>query len=148
MSATLNSDFSWFYNIVQSHTLVLGYGITTRPDPWNRLIEYSRSCASPQQFCNLYYGNTNQIKDLERYVKSQWNKYRLDEFSDKKLEWLDPKHKLNISDLEYLVESRIINYPYESIKKVKSKFLPFSIDNQGLFDDINLNSGKYLDDIT
>ena len=148
MSATLNSDFSWFYNIVQSHTLVLCYGITSRPDQWSRLMEYSRSCASPQQFCNLYYGNTNQIKDLERYVKSQWNKYRLDEFSDKKLEWLDPQYKIEISDLEKLVESRIVNYPYDTIKKVKNKFLPFSVDNQGLFDNINLESGKYLEDIT
>ena len=89
MLTTIHSDNGWFYNIIQAQTLVLGYGITSRADPWDRLMEYSRSCAAPQQFCNLYYGNIRQIRDLERYVKRQWNKFRLDEFSDEKLEWLD-----------------------------------------------------------
>jgi hypothetical protein len=111
-------------------------------------MEYSRTAASPQQFCNLYYGNTNQIKDLERYVKSQWNKYRLNEFSERNLEWLDPQHKINVSDLEKLVESRIVNYPYDTIKKVKKIYLPFSVDNQGLFDNIILQPEQYLEDIT
>lgn len=147
MSTIAHSEFAWFYNIVQAQVLVLGYGITTRSDPWDRLMEYSRSCASPQQFCNLYYGNVNQIKDLERYVKSQWNKYRLDEFSDKKLEWLDPQYKIEVPDLEKFVADRILNYPYDTIRKVKRDFLPFSVDNQGLFDTINLDPNKFLEDI-
>jgi len=148
MSIILPYDSAWFYNIVQAQTLTLGYGITIRPDPWDRVIEYSRACAAAQQFCNLYYGNINQIKDLERYVKTQWNKYRLDEFSDKKLEWLDPQHKIEVSDLEKLVADRIINYPYDTIRKVKKEFLPFSVDKQGLFDSIDLNPDKFLEDVT
>ena len=96
MLITVLSDYAWFYNIIQAQTLVLGYGITTREDPWDRVMEYSRSVAAKQQFCNLYYGKVSQIKDLERNVKTQWNKFRLDEFSDKKLEWLDPKWKIEL----------------------------------------------------
>lgn len=145
MSTTIHSNYGWFYNIIQSHTLVLGYGITSRQDPWERLMEYSRSCSAKQEFCNLYYGKISEIRDLERYVKKQWNKYRLDEFSDEKLEWLDPIHKIELIDLEILVANQIINYPYSSIKKVKKHFLPFSVDNQGLFDTININPDKFLE---
>jgi hypothetical protein len=147
MSTTILSDYSWFYNIIQAQTLVLGYGITTRADPWDRVMEYSRSCAAKQQFCNLYYGKTRQIIDLERYVKSQWNKYRLDEFSDRKLEWLDPKWKIEIIDLENFVADQIINYPYDTIRKVKKEFLPFSVDNQGIFQNINTNPDFFLEEV-
>jgi hypothetical protein len=148
MSTLTHSDNGWFYNIIQAQTLVLGYGITSRADPWDRLMEYSRSCAAPQQFCNLYYGNIRQIRDLERYVKRQWNKFRLDEFSDEKLEWLDPKYKIEVSDLEKFVADRVVNYPYDTIRKVKKEFVPFSVDSQGLFDLISLNPDKFLEDIT
>jgi hypothetical protein len=147
MSTTILSDYSWFYNIIQAQTLVLGYGITTRADPWDRLMEYSRSCAAKQQFCNLYYGKTRQIIDLERYVKSQWNKYRLDEFSDRKLEWLDPKWKIEVIDLENFVADQIINYPYDTIRKVKTEFLPFSVDNQGVFQNISTNPNFFLEEV-
>jgi hypothetical protein len=147
MSTTILSDYSWFYNIIQAQTLVLGYGITTRPDPWDRVMEYSRSCAAKQQFCNLYYGKTRQIQDLERYVKSQWNKYRLDEFSYKKLEWIDPKWKIELIDLENFVADQILNYPYDTIKKVKKEFLPFSVDNQGAFQNINTNPDFFLEEV-
>ncbi len=147
MSAIILSDYAWFYNIVQAQTLVLGYGITTREDPWDRLMEYSRSCAAKQQFCNLYYGKVSQIKDLERYVKTQWNKYRLDEFSDKKLEWLDPQWNIEVPDLENFVAERIINYPYDTIRKVKKQYLPFSVDNQGMFQNINTNPDMFLEQV-
>jgi hypothetical protein len=148
MSTTTHSDYGWFYNIVQAQTLILGYGITSRPDPWDRLMEYSRSCAAPQQFCNLYYGNMRQIRDLERYVKKQWNKFRLDEFSDEKLEWLDPKYKINIADLEVFVADRIVNYPYDTIRKVKRQYTPFSVDMQKTFELITTNPDKFLETIS
>lgn len=144
---TLPSENSWLYIIVQAQTLVLGYGITTREDPWDRLMEYSRSVAAPQQFCNLYYGKVSQIKDLERYVKSQWNKYRLDEFSDRKLEWLDPKWKIEVVDLENFVADQIINYPYDTIRKVKKEFMPFSVDNQGRFSNITTSPDMFLEEV-
>lgn len=147
MSINILSDTGWFYNIIQSHTIVVGYGITTRQDPWERLMEYSRSCASAQKFCNLYYGNVRQIRDLERYVKRQWNKYRLDEFSDEKLEWLDPKFNIDIEDLENFVAERILNYPYDTIRKIKKQFLPFSIYDQGLFNNISIDPDYFLEDV-
>ena len=88
-----------------------------------------------------------EIRDLERYVKKQWYRYRLDEFSDEKLEWLDPIHKIELIDLEILVAEQILNYPYLSIKKVKKEFTPFSVDNQGLFETIIINPNKFLEDV-
>jgi hypothetical protein len=146
MSLTTLSNYGWFYNIIQAQTLVLGYGITLRDLPVDRLLEYSNHAAAPQQFCNLYYGENHQIKDLERYVKNEWREYRL-ELSNEKLEWLDPVHGINLKDLENFVADRIINYPYDSIKKVKSKFLPFTINSPLLFSNINSNPDMFLEDV-
>lgn len=146
MSQTTLSDYGWFYNIIQAQTLVLGYGITLRDLPIDRLLEYSNHAAAPQQFCNLYYGAKHQIKDLERYVKSEWREYRL-ELSNEKLEWLDPVHGINVRDLENFVADRIINYPYDTIKRVKSNFLPFTINNSTLFSNINSNPDHFLEEV-
>ena len=83
----------------------------------------------------------------ERYVKTQWNKYRLDEFSDKKLEWLDPQWNIEVPDLENFVADRIINYPYDTIRKVKKEFMPFSVDNQGRFANINMTPDFFLEEV-
>ena len=146
MSVTTLSNHGWFYNIIQAQTLVLGYGITLRDLPVDRLLEYSNHVAAAQQFCNLYYGDVHQIKDLERYVKKQWAEYRL-ELSNDKLEWLDPVHRINLKDLENFVADRIINYPYDTIRKVKSKFLPFTINNPLLFSNINSNPYMFLEEV-
>jgi hypothetical protein len=146
MSATTLSNYGWFYNIIQAQTLVLGYGITLRELPIDRLLEYSNHAAAPQQFVNLYYGEGHQIKDLERYVKNEWREYRL-ELSNEKLEWLDPVHGINLSDLENFVADRIVNYPYDTIKKVKSKFLPFTINSPYLFSNIKSNPDFYLENV-
>ena len=146
MSPTTLSNYGWFYNIIQAQTLVLGYGITLRDLPVDRLLEYSNHAAAPQQFCNLYYGEAHQIKDLERYVKNEWREYRL-ELSNEKLEWLDPVHGINLKDLENFVADRIINYPYDTIRKVKSKYLPFTIHSPLLFSNINSNPDMFLEDV-
>lgn len=147
MSVTAHSDYGWFYNIIQAQTLVLGYGITSRFEPWERLIEYSRPVAAPQTFCNLYYGNMREIRDLERYVKNQWSKYRMDSFSNEKLEWLDPKWGINLIDLEDFVAEQIINYPYDTVKIVKKQFMPFTLDNAGLFSTIHTNPDFFLEEV-
>lgn len=139
LATNTHSDYGWFYNIIQAQTLVLGFGIIQRQDPWARLIEYSRPVHAPQQFCNLYYGKYSQIRDLERYVKNQWKQKLSDLFSDEKLEWFDPKWKVELVDLEKFVEQQILDYPYDTIKKVKKQFLPFTLNDQGLFDNININ---------
>lgn len=146
MSETTLSNYGWFYNIVQAQTLVLGYGITLRDQPVDRLLEYSNHAAAAQQFINLYYGDVHQIKALERYVKKQWSEYRL-ELSNEKLEWLDPKWGINLKDLEDMVADRIVNNPYDTIRKVKSKFLPYTINHPNLFDNINSNPDYFLEEV-
>ena len=142
----MNSDYGWFYNIIQAQTLVLGYGITLRELPIDRLLEYSNAVAAPQSFVNLYYGQKHQIKDLERYVKTEWSEYRL-ELSNDKLEWLDPKWKINLRDLEVFVADRIVNYPYDTIKRVKAKFVPYTINNPNLFLTVQSNPDYFLEEV-
>ena len=147
MSTTIPSDYGWFYIIVQAQTLVLGYGITSRPDPVDRLLEYSRSVAAPQTFITLYHGRMKQIRDLERYVKNEWKEYRLELFSNEKLEWLDPKYKIDVPDLRKFIEQRIVGYPYATIKVVKKQLMPLTIDRGGFFDSISVDPNRFLEDI-
>lgn len=144
---SIPSDCGWFYNIIQAQTLVLGFGILSRDDPYDRLIEYSRPVHARQQFCNLYYGKYSEIRNLERYVKNQWKEKLSDLFSDEKLEWFDPDAKVELRDLEIFVETAIVEYPYDTIKKVKRKFIPFTLDNQGLFKNIDLNPDFFLEEV-
>jgi hypothetical protein len=144
---TIPSDYGWFYNIIQAQTLVLGFGISSRNDPYDRLIEYSRPVHAAQQFCNLYYGKYSEIRNLERYVKNQWKEKLSDLFSDEKMEWFDPEWKIELSDLEKFVETAIIEYPYDTIRKVKKQFIPFTLDNQDLFKNIRINPDYFLENI-
>jgi hypothetical protein len=142
------SDYGWFYIIVQAQTLALGYGITFRPQPIERLLEYARHVCAHQSFSILYYGKKSQIKDLERYVKSEWVEFRSDLFSDKKLEWLDPIYKKEIWELEELIHERIVNYPYHTIKRVKQKFMPLTTANRiEQFSNITTNPDFYLEQV-
>ena len=143
----LPSDNSWLYIIVQAQTLVLGYGITTRADPADRLLEYSRPVAAPQTFVDLYYGQTEQITALESFIKTEWARFRMKLFSDKKLEWLDPKHNIDIEDLQHFIANVVVNYPYDTVKKVKPQFLPYTIENANLFAAIDAVPEKFLDEI-
>jgi hypothetical protein len=143
----VNFDCGWFYNIIQAQTLVLGYGISLRSNPQERLLEYSNAAAASQSFINLYYGNKHQIKDLEVYVKTEWKEQRLS-LSTTKLEWLDPKWGLNVSDLEHLVHDRIVKYPYDTIRRVKAKFMPYSSnDTTNLFSTIQSNPDFFLEEV-
>ena len=144
---TLPSDNSWLYVIVQAQTLVLGYGITTRDDPAERLLEYSRPVAAPQTFVDLYYGQTEQVTALESFIKSEWGRFRMKLFSDKRLEWLDPKYNIDVEDLQHFIANAIINYPFGTIKKIKPQFLPFMIEHAGLFSAIDSNPTHFLDEI-
>jgi hypothetical protein len=145
MSQTILSDYGWFYIIVQAQTLVLGYGITVRADPVERLLEYTKPVCAPQTFHTLYYGKIRQIRDLENYVKNEWRYYRNENFSDRKLEWLAPKHKINISDLEKLIEKRIVEYPYDTIRRIKRNLMPLTIYKSGFFDSIIVDPNRFLD---
>ena len=144
---SIPSDYGWFYNIIQAQSLVLGFGISSRDDPYDRLIEYSRPVHAAQQFCNLYYGKYSEIRNLERYIKNQWKEKLSDLFSDEKMEWFDPEWKIELSDLEKFVETSIIEYPYDTIRKVKKQFIPFTLDNQGLFKNIRTNPDYFLEQI-
>ena len=137
----------WFYIIKTSHNDILGFGITAHLS--KRLVDgYCNPSAAKQQFTKLYYGENLHINQLEKYVKRMYSSKRLN-FTNtrtRKLEWIDPKHNTPIEDLIDMVEDRIVGYPLP-IKRIKSKFLPYTIDNPDVFRTISENPNLFLENI-
>jgi hypothetical protein len=137
----------WFYIIKTSHNDILGFGITAHLS--KRLVDgYCNPSAAKQQFTKLYYGENLHINQLEKYVKRMYSSKRLN-FTNtrtRKLEWIDPKHNIPIEDLIDMVEDRIVGYPLP-IKRVRSKFLPYTIDNPDVFKTISENPNLFLENI-
>ena len=137
----------WFYIIKTSHNNTLGFGITIHLP--KRLVDgYCNPSAAKQQFSKLYYGENLHINQLEKYIKRVYNKQRLN-FTNtrtRKLEWIDPKHNITIEELIEIVEDRIQGYPLP-IKRIKNKFLPFTIDNTDIFKTIDENPDLFLEQV-
>jgi hypothetical protein len=137
----------WFYVIKTSHNDTLGFGITIHLS--KRLVDgYCNPSAAKQQFSKLYYGENLHINQLEKYIKQVYSSKRLN-FTNtrtRKLEWIDPKYDISIDDLIDTVEDRISGYPLP-IKRIKDKFLPYTLDNPDIFKTINENPDLFLEQI-
>lgn len=137
----------WFYVIKTSHNDTLGFGITIHLS--KRLVDgYCNPSAAKQQFSKLYYGENLHINQLEKYIKQVYSSKRLN-FTNtrtRKLEWIDPKYDILIDDLIDTVEDRISGYPLP-IKRIKDKFLPYTLDNPDIFKTINENPDLFLEQI-
>ena len=137
----------WFYVIKTSHNDTLGFGITIHLS--KRLVDgYCNPSAAKQQFSKLYYGENLHINQLEKYIKQVYSSKRLN-FTNtrtRKLEWIDPKNNVSIEDLIDTVEDRILGYPLP-IKRIKDKFLPYTLDNPDIFKTINENPDLFLEQL-
>jgi predicted GIY-YIG superfamily endonuclease len=137
----------WFYIIKTSHNDTLGFGITTHLA--KRLVDgYCNPSAAKQEFALLYYGENLHINQLEKYVKRYYFKQRLN-FTNtrtRKLEWIDPIHKVSMQDLVDVVEDRITGFPLP-IKRIRKKFLPFTIEKSSIFDTMSDNSDLFLEQV-
>jgi hypothetical protein len=137
----------WFYVIKTSHNDTLGFGITIHLS--KRLVDgYCNPSAAKQQFSKLYYGENLHINQLEKYIKQVYSNKRLN-FTNtrtRKLEWIDPKNDISIEDLIDTVEDRILGYPLP-IKRIRDKFLPYTLDNPDIFKTINENPDLFLEQI-
>lgn len=135
----------WFYVIKTSHNDTLGFGITIHLS--KRLVDgYCNPSAAKQQFSKLYYGENLHINQLEKYIKQVYSNKRLN-FTNtrtRKLEWIDPKNDISIEDLIDTVEDRILGYPLP-IKRIRDKFLPYTLDNPDIFKTINENPDLFLE---
>lgn len=137
----------WFYVIKTSHNDTLGFGITIHLS--KRLVDgYCNPSAAKQQFSKLYYGENLHINQLEKYIKQVYSSKRLN-FTNtrtRKLEWIDPKNDISIEDLIDTVEDRILGYPLP-IKRIRDKFLPYTLDNPDIFKTINENPDLFLEQL-
>ena len=137
----------WFYVIKTSHNDTLGFGITIHLS--KRLVDgYCNPSAAKQQFLKLYYGENLHINQLEKYIKQVYSSKRLN-FTNtrtRKLEWIDPKYDISIEDLIDTVEDRISGYPLP-IKRIRDKFLPYTLDNPDIFKTINENPDLFLEQL-
>ena len=137
----------WFYVIKTSHNDTLGFGITIHLS--KRLVDgYCNPSAAKQQFSKLYYGENLHINQLEKYIKQVYSNKRLN-FTNtrtRKLEWIDPKYDISIEDLIDTVEDRISGYPLP-IKRIRDKFLPYTLDNPDIFKTINENPDLFLEQL-
>lgn len=137
----------WFYVIKTSHNDTLGFGITIHLS--KRLVDgYCNPSAAKQQFSKLYYGENLHINQLEKYIKQVYSSKRLN-FTNtrtRKLEWIDPKYDISIEDLIDNIEDRISGYPLP-IKRIRDKFLPYTLDNPDIFKTINENPDLFLEQL-
>lgn len=138
----LESKCGWFYVIQLQHNGKWGFGITLNSD--SRLRKgYCNPSAEKQVFCHLYYGNYSQITALERHLKNEWKDKMLVLFDDK-LEWIDPKNKINGDDITAFVEERC-KAIYPEIYRIKKEYLPFSPSK--VFKDIKDDPDKFLEQL-
>ena len=127
----------WFYILKLRHNDIWGFGITSSKNIKNYLQKrYINPGANKDQvFDNLYYGKLSQIRSLESHLKNEWGDKLLVLFTDK-LEWFDPQHNINGSQIVDFIETRCKN-TYSDIYRVKQEYLPFSPSNtlKGINDD-------------
>ena len=136
----LSKKCGWFYVIQLAHNGKLGFGITLNNE--SRLRKgYCNPSAEKQVFCHLYYGDYNQIISLERHLKNQMKDKMLILFNEK-LEWFDPKHKIDGNQITNFVNKRCMD-KYPEIYRVTKQHLPFSPCN--VFKNIKDEPEKYLE---
>lgn len=126
---------------------LLGYGITINPK--KRSKQYSDHSGTEQEFCNLYYGKTIQIKALESIIK-QRVAGKTHKIYGEPVEWISPKSKMSINDLIKLVNNTIKEENLD-IYAIKDDYLPFSnLDHHRKITvrELNANPSLYLEKIT
>lgn len=135
----------WFYILQLRHNGIWGFGITSNKSIKNYLQKrYINPGANKDQvFDNLYYGKLSQIRALEDHLKNQWGDKLLILFTEK-LEWFDPKDKVDGKQIIDFVEARCKSN-YSDIYRIKKEYLPFSPSN--VLKNITDDPDKFLEKI-
>jgi hypothetical protein len=139
----LSSKNGWFYIIFHSLRKSWGFGITL--DEESRLRKgYCNPSNSKQEFSILFYGDYNQITDLERHLKYEWKEY-MSILYNEELEWIDDAKYPMITgkDIQLFCENRIFHYPYKDIYRIKTEHLPYKPSKY--FVDIEENPEYFLE---
>jgi hypothetical protein len=120
----------FFYVIETAHYIkysdefvqLLGYGITINPK--KRSKQYSDHSGTEQEFSNLYFGTTTQIKALESIIKQRVasNTHKI---YGEPVEWISPKAKMTQSQMIKLINDTIRQEGFK-VYPIKDDYLPFS----------------------
>lgn len=134
---------SFFYIMVFSHNLKVGFGITG--SVYSRIFDYIGMSAELQSFKYLYYGPKSDIDELELTLKSMWKSYmwKIHKGNTWTLEILDPISGKTAEDVKSWLDAQIKlhNLP---IKEVKNEWLPYKGDKRVTRKYIDLNHELYL----
>lgn len=128
----------------ENYVQLLGYGITINPK--KRSMQYSDHSGVEQEFCNLYYGSTFEIRALESIIKQRVasNAHKI---YGEPVEWISPKSSIRVNDLISLINDTI-NQENFKIHSLKDDYLPFNnLDHHRkiTIKHINANPSAYLE---
>jgi len=134
----------FFYIMVLSHNLKVGFGITGSVT--SRIYDYIAGSAELQSFKYLYYGNKEHIALVEATLKKEWRRHLWSVYKGNKwkLEILDPASGISAEDVKKWVEDTIVKLDLP-IRCVKGEWLPYRGDKRVTRKYINLNPDLYLE---
>ena len=120
----------FFYVIETAHYIkfgdefvqLLGYGITVNPK--KRSKQYSDHSGTEQEFCNLYFGSTIQIKALESIIKQRVAS-KTHKIYGEPVEWISPKARMSVKQMVKLINNTIKEEGF-NINPLIEDYLPFS----------------------
>jgi hypothetical protein len=146
---------SFLYVIETSHFIkygdkfvqLLGFGITINPK--KRSKQYSDHTGVEQEFCNLFYGPSLQIKSLESIIK-QRVAHQAHKIYGEVVEWVSPKSNMSIDNMVTLIKDTIDQEGFD-IRAFKEDYLPFNnLEHHKKITarELSVNSEKYLEPMT
>jgi hypothetical protein len=109
-------------------------------------MQYSDHSGVEQEFCNLYYGSTFEIRALESIIKQRVasNAHKI---YGEPVEWISPKSSIRVNDLISLINDTISQENFK-IHSLKDDYLPFNnLDHHRkiTIKHINANPSAYLE---
>ena len=140
----------FFYIILTAHYIklhngqfvqLLGFGITINPK--KRSKQYSDHSGTEQEFCQLFFGTTSEIKALESIVKQRVAS-KTHKIYGQPVEWIAPKHNMSVEELLTIVTDTIEQQGF-NIKSLHDDYLPFdNLDHHAKITVKELNASPNL----
>jgi len=141
-------EWIFFYIMVMSHNLKVGFGITKNPE---RVDDYTAHCLEDQCFKFLFYGPVDEIEDIEESFKQKHRKILIEKIKRKSKKWrlegIDPKKSsMSAEDVKAWAEEFIISNKFKT-QRVQDAWLPYSGDKRLSRKNITISPELYLEKI-
>lgn len=140
-------DWIFFYIMVMSHNLKVGFGITKNPE---RVDDYTAHCLEDQCFKFLFYGPEDEIEDIEDAFKQKHRKILIKKLKRKKwrLEGIDSKESsMSAEDVKIWVEKFIIDNKFKT-QRIQDSWLPYSGNKRVSRKNITISPELYLETVS